>query len=220
MANRRKILLVEGEADKGFFEQICKSLELDTEVRVASPKDLEGVRNSKQGVFNLLPTLLPLLLIEEGLTHIAIIVDADYLALNGLGYQKTIERVSDIVRPFGFEFDQNVASGILYKHSDGLADFGLWIMPDNQNEGMLEDWIKTCVSQNEQTLFKQAQDVVKDITNPKFSSHLTSKAEVATWLAWQKQPVHGLYAVITDDLLNDEHPLFQELTDWLLKVFP
>ena len=72
MAASKKILLVEGEADKGFFEQICKSLVLDTEVRVASPKDLEGVRNSKQGVFNLLPTLLPLLLIEDGLTHIAI----------------------------------------------------------------------------------------------------------------------------------------------------
>ena len=220
MAASKKILLVEGEADKGFFEQICKSLVLDTEVRVASPKDLEGVRNSKQGVFNLLPTLLPLLLIEDGLTHIAIIVDADYLAQNGLGFQKTIDRVSDIVNPFGFELDKNAASGILYKHSDGLADFGLWIMPDNQNEGMLEDWIKTCVSQNEQTLFQQAQDVVKDITNPKFYSHLTSKAEVATWLAWQKQPGHGLYAAIKDQLLDNESSLFKDLKDWLLKVFP
>ena len=116
--------------------------------------------------------------------------------------------------------DKNAASGILYKHSDGLADFGLWIMPDNQNEGMLEDWIKTCVSQNEQTLFQQAQDVVKDITNPKFSSHLTSKAEVATWLAWQKQPGHGLYAAIKDQLLDNESSLFKDLKDWLLKVFP
>ena len=190
MANPKKVLLVEGESDKGFFEQICKLLALDTEIRVASPKDLEGGRNSKQGVFNLLPTLLPFLLIEDGLTHIAIIVDADYLALNGLGFQKTIDRVSDIVKPFGFNWDQNAASGIIYKHSDGLADFGLWIMPDNQNEGMLEDLIKACVDQSEQALFKQAQSVVNNIPHPKFPSHLTSKAEVATWLALQKQPGH------------------------------
>ena len=50
--------------------------------------------------------MLPFLLIEDGLTHIAIIVDADYLALNGLGFQKTIDRVSDIVKPFGFNWDQ------------------------------------------------------------------------------------------------------------------
>ena len=28
MANAKKILLVEGEADKGFFKQICKKLSL------------------------------------------------------------------------------------------------------------------------------------------------------------------------------------------------
>ncbi|WP_262965893.1 DUF3226 domain-containing protein [Methylobacter psychrophilus] len=219
MAASKKILLVEGEADKGFFEQICKSLVLDTEVRVASPKDLEGVRNSKQGVFNLLPTLLPLLLIEDGLTHIAIIVDADYLVLNGLGYQKTIERVSDIVRPFGFEFDQNAASGILYKHSDGLADFGLWIMPNNQDEGMLEDWIKSCVNVSEQALFQQATQAVQQVSTRKFPEHLLSKAEVATWLAWQKQPGHGLYAAITDQLLDNQLPLFKELELWLCRIF-
>ncbi len=68
-------------------------------------------------------------------------------------------------------------------------------------------------------LFKEVEDAVQKVSVPRFSPHSRTKVEVATWLAWQKQPGHGLYAVITDDLLDDEHPLFKELKAWLLKVF-
>ena len=47
-----------------------------------------------------------------------------------------------------------------------------------------------------------------------------AKAEVATWLAWQKQPGHGLYCAVKDNLLNTDHTLFQELEQWLKKIFP
>ena len=36
------MLLVEGEADKNFFEQVCKTLELHTRVTVAPPRDVGG----------------------------------------------------------------------------------------------------------------------------------------------------------------------------------
>lgn len=66
---------------------------------------------------------------------------------------------------------------------------------------------------------KICKNLSLDIPTPKFPAHLTSKAEVATWLAWQKQPGHGLYAVIKDQLLDYESPLFKELERWLLNVF-
>lgn len=219
MTDTKKILLVEGEADKGFFDEICKKLSLDTAVLVAPPKDLGGTHNSKEGVKNLLKTLLAQL--EDGqISHIAVVVDADY-GQHGGGYQRTIDSLSEIVGRSGFVLENNSSpkSGLCFKNSDGLADFGLWIMPNNQQEGMLEDWIKSCINESEQALFQQAIDAVQDISTPKFPAHLSSKAEVATWLAWQKQPGHGLYAAITDQLLDNEHPLFTELKQWLHKVF-
>ncbi len=225
-----KILLVEGDTDKSLFEKICKNLSLDASVLVAVPKDLaepddlDGKKNSKQGVFQRLELLLRQL--NDGTyTHIAIVVDADYSQCNGLGFQRTIDKVSEIVRPYAFELDENSVHGICYKNTEGLADFGLWIMPDNQNEGMLEDWIKSCVKESEQELFQQVVAVVEKIPEPKFSEHSKSKAEVATWLAWQKKPGHGLYHVIKDGFLQKEHllkvdhPLFKELEQWLIKVF-
>lgn len=218
MADTKKILLVEGDADKSFFQKICKNLSLNTTVQVAPPKDLGGRRNSKEGAIQQLELLLPQLNDGE-LTHIAVIVDADYRDQQGLGCQKTIDRIASIVKPFDFELDQDAQSGICFKNSDGLADFGLWIMPNNQDEGMLEDWIKSCVNESEQALFQQATNAVQQISTRKFPEHLLSKAEVATWLAWQKQPGHGLYAAITDQLLDNQIPLFKELEQWLRHIF-
>ena len=39
MIHSKKILLVEGESDKGFFEGICKKNNLDTSVQVAPQKN-------------------------------------------------------------------------------------------------------------------------------------------------------------------------------------
>jgi hypothetical protein len=219
MAQAKKILLVEGEADKFFFEEICKKLSLETSVLVAPPKDLGGTHNTKGGVMNYLKILLPQL--EDGqITQIAAVVDSDYVKHGG-GYQKTLETLSKVVKPFGFFLEEQVSShrGLFFRHSDGLPDFGSWIMPDNQREGMLEDWIKSCLKDDEQALFQQASQAVQNIEKPKFKSHLRSKAEVATWLAWQKKPGHGLYGVLMDELLNENNALFKAIEEWLLQIF-
>ena len=220
METSNQLLLVEGDADKSFFEIIIKKLSLNTTVKVALPKEVNNDEyNSKEGVFNLLEILLSQL--DDGqFSHIAAIIDSDYIR-HGQGYQKTIARISTIIDPLGFELKEaeSTQNGLCFKHSDGLADFGLWIMPDNQNEGMLEDWIKSCIKEDESTLFQQASDAVESISDPKFKEHLISKAEVATWLAWQKKPGHGLYGALNDDLLDNTQLLFQAMEQWLKAIY-
>ena len=220
MNHSKKVLLVEGDSDKSFFEKICKKLYLDTSVQVAPPKDLGGSHNSKEGVFKRLDVLLKQLA-DEQITHIAVVVDADYAEQHGLGYQKTIERVTALVAPFDFELEESESpqNGLYFKHTDGFNDLGLWVMPDNQQEGMLEDWIKSCIKDDESALFHQASEAVNSLSEPKFKEHSISKAEVATWLAWQKKPGHGLYAVLKDDLLDNTQPLFQSMEQWLKAIY-
>jgi len=217
--------IVEGEGDRGFFEQVCKSLELNPAIKVALPKDYQAdyetqLRNSKQGVLKLLEDLLSELLDEVAPTkRLAIIVDADHEQEQGLGYQKTVEQVSKIAANYDFTLVKNQANGLYFKHNDGLAEFGLWVMPNNQTDGMLEDFIKTCITPNEQSLFGHAVQIVQNVPNPKFKPHHYSKAEVATWLAWQKPPGHGLYYAVYDNLLDINHALFQEMELWLKNIF-
>ena len=223
--NSSHVLLVEGEGDRGFFDQVCRSLALNPAIKVAPPKDYQAdyeelLHNSKQGVLNLLDDLLNELLDEVAPTkRLAVIVDADHEQEQGLGYRKTIEQVSKIAADYDFTLAENQANGLYFKHSDGLAEFGLWVMPNNRTDGMLEDFIKTCVTPNEQSLFDHAVQIIQNIPNPKFKPHHNSKAQVATWLAWQKPPGHGLYYSVKDGLLNTNHALFQEMEQWLKKIF-
>lgn len=223
--NPSHVLLVEGEGDRGFFEQVCKSLALNPAIKVAPPKDYqadyeERLRNSKQGVLNLLEDLLSELLDEGAPTQrLAIIVDADYENEQGLGYNKTIQQVSKLAADYDFSLAENQTNGLCFKHNDGLAEFSLWVMPNNRTDGMLEDFIKTCVTPGEQSLFGYAVQIVQNVPNPKFKPHHYSKAEVATWLAWQKPPGHGLYYAVCDNLLDPNHALFQEMELWLKNIF-
>lgn len=217
MAITDRILLVEGSGDKGFFEEICKTLELHASVKVAPPKDVGGSHNTKEGVFNHLPNLLNQMSDAE-VTRLAVVIDADS-DVNGGGYQHAIDRVTKIVQPYGFTLASNSIGGVLFQHDDGLADFGLWVMPNNRDEGMLEDWIKRCVHPDEHTLFAHAETVVDTLPQTKFKSIHISKAEVATWMAWQKQPGHGLYRVVEDQLIDTNNALFQGLSDWLNHIY-
>jgi hypothetical protein len=213
-----RILLVEGEADRAFFEQICRIVDLNTSVTVAPPKDLSGSHNTKEGVFNYLPILLDQLP-DAGISKLAVIIDADHNE-NGGGYERAINRVVEIVTPYGFILAAHTGGGIIFKHNDGFADFGLWIMPNNADEGMLEDWIKSAIHPDEQGLFLHAGTVVAALSQPqKFKPIHRSKAEVATWLAWQKQPGHGLYRAVEDGLIDLTCCYYQEMIRWLKHIY-
>ena len=218
MASMKNILLVEGEADRAFFELICKKLALDAFVRVAAPKDLTGSHNTKEGVFNCLPTELKNL--GDGQTaRLAVVLDAD--SAPNSGFQAALDRIGAIVAPFRYHSTGSSAGGIIYQNSDGLADFGLWVMPNNAHDGMLEDWVKQCMLSNEKPLFTHAVSAIDALpAPPKFNPIHRSKAEVATWLAWQKQPGHGLYRIVEDELIDTSCQLYKELRAWLMHVFP
>lgn len=220
MSNAKNILLVEGESDKSFFEEVCKSLNIAAKIHIAPPKDIGGQRNSKQGVLKHLPVLVQQL--SDGqLTHLAVIVDADYKSEHGLGCQVTVEKMASILSPFGFGLKKTNPqnAGIFFQHSDGLSDIGLWVMPNNRDEGMLEDWIKCCISAEEQVLFQHAEKIIADLPAPKFKEIHRAKAEVATWLAWQKHPGRGAYFALQNNCIDSECEPFRQLASWLKQVY-
>jgi hypothetical protein len=220
MASKPNILLVEGESDRAFFEVICRSLGLDNSVHIAPPKALNGQFNSKEGVFNHLPVLLAQL--DDGsIKRLAVVLDAD-TPPNG-SFLSTRNRITGIVSSFKYYPPTALPApggGLVYKNSDGLADLGLWVMPDNTSNGMLEDWIKQCITPSEAGLFGQAVSTVAGLPTPtKFSSLHVTKAEVATWLAWQKKPGHGMHQAVEEKLLDTNHAKYLALINWLLHIF-
>lgn len=218
----KRILLVEGKSDQLFYEAACSALNLGTTIHVAPPSSVGGRANNKEGALTHLRVLLNQL--GDGhIQHLAIVVDADHEAEHGLGYRRTVDRVETIVSEFGFKIAAAAKSrvgGLLFEHPDDLNPFGLWVMPGNLVDGMLEDWLKSCVVAEEVTLFKLASTAVSNLPSPKFKPIFRSKAEVATWLAWQKFPGRGLGYAIEANLVDQSNAQFKLLAKWLSDVFP
>ena len=139
-----------------------------------------GSHNSKQGVFNYLPTLLNQFA-DGSLVNLAVVVDAD--SEPDGGYQRTYDRVTWIVKPIGYSLKANSIGGLIFEHEDGLTDFGLWVMPDNTQEGMLEDWLKECIHHNEQALF--------DITQYPWSMNYLYPKDSNPSIAVKRKSQHG-----------------------------
>jgi hypothetical protein len=219
--NSKRILLVEGEADRGFFQALSKRLAIQLEtVNICTPASV-GKKNSKQGVLHALPIRLQEL--NDGqVEHLAVVLDADSAESGGLGFAKTHAQLTEVLKPFGFAHDRTASPGLSFTNSNGLNPFGAWIMPNNAADGMLEDWVKSCIAPAEAALMWHAQSSIGAIPGgPKFKPIHQTKAEVATWLAWQAKPDHGLYKAAEEvGLLDEKAQPFVDLCAWLKRIFP
>lgn len=229
MSTSRRVLLVEGSSDKSLFEKLIDHLALRVEVTVAKPTDVGGTFNSKQGVYNLLPLLLPQLRNEQ-LSALGVILDADRPE-DGGGLIATVRSADARLAkydysPFGpLRADVSLSQGYIAQHPHGARPVGLWVMPDNASAGTLEDWISRCRHPGEDALWQHAQQAINTLPETRFkTSTQRAKADVATWLAWQKKPGEERYMLVKSlqtgtPLLNDQAPLYQGLCQWLQQVF-
>lgn len=107
--------------------------------------------------------------------------------------------------------------------SESLPKLGIWVMPNNQTQGMLEDFIKTLIEENDQLLprAKEILDILeKDNVNQYNVATKRSKAELHTWLAWQKEPGQTMGNAITQKYLtNFESAECKAFIEWLTNLF-
>ncbi len=99
----------------------------------------------------------------------------------------------------------------------GLPKVGIWLMPDNQLEGMLEDFI-ACLVPPGDTLWPYAQKCVSDAPDKPFGSHV-SKANIHTWLALQEEPGTPMGSAIKFRYLRAEAPEAVAFIAWIERLF-
>jgi hypothetical protein len=96
---------------------------------------------------------------------------------------------------------------------------GVWIMPDHQHDGMLEDFVQSLVTaQEQQAILQHAQSSIDTLPHQLFDAELrTAKATVCTWRAWQKEPGASLGQALKNGLLDRTKAV--DFENWLKKVF-
>ena len=110
--------------------------------------------------------------------------------------------------------------GFGYQFTDNLY-IGIWIMPDNKNEGYLESFIGSMIAENDKT-WQFAQAKVKELAAQDFCQFTTAKAQkglVYTYLAWQKTPGLPMGTAVKAGFFNVETALVENFADWFKNTF-
>ncbi|HEO70462.1 MAG TPA: hypothetical protein ENN80_04310 [Candidatus Hydrogenedentes bacterium] len=101
-----------------------------------------------------------------------------------------------------------------------LPRVGIWIMPDNHAEGILEDFLRFLVPEGSR-LLEHVESSVASIPEGEclFPKQATPKAIIHTWLAWQEEPGKPLGTAITARYLDPEVEQVDVLVGWLKRIF-
>lgn len=150
------------------------------------------------------------------ITRLGIVVDAD------TRIDSRWQALRDIFRRNGYNAvpDTPYPDGTIIEEP-GRIGLGVWLMPDNQLAGSLEHFARLLVPQDD-TLWERATAAVEQIPLEQrpFATGDTFKAQLHTWLAWQREPGRPIGQAINNHYLDPAAPHARRFIAWIHRLFP
>ena len=152
---------------------------------------------------------------ESGLEALGIVVDAD-----GDAAARWDELRTSLGRDFTGLPHEIPAEGLSVVQA-GKPRFGVWIMPDNRCEGMLEDLLVRLIPSESTALYDMARNCVGEAKShpAPFRGVHERKAEVYTWLAWQDPPGLRLHEAVNRRVLDPTRPESSHFVKWFRNLY-
>ena len=202
-------LLVEGNDDQHVVWALCEKHNVPESFDVI---DCESVDN----VLKAFELRIKLPDINQ---RIGVVVDAD------VNLKSRWESIVSILKKTG-KYDcgniELLQDGLLLDPTDHTyPKVGIWLMPDNNQNGMLEDFMAALVTSDD-ALMKKSEDVLTELEEEgiqKYKPVHRSKAKIHTYLAWQDIPGRPMGQAITANILNANSELAMKFAKWLKELF-
>jgi len=203
----KRVLMVEGPDDEHVVKHICGVRQLG-KIEIIHPyggKDplLEGVGARLK---------------ESDITALGIILDAD-TDLHA-SWQAIAARLNQAGYPDVPETPSAVGTVVEAPADSLLPRVGIWLMPDNQVPGILEDFLRFLVPAGD-PLFAHVEQSLDSIPPGlcRFTDLKKPKARIHTWLAWQEEPGKPFGQAISASYLDPNLPVANSFAIWLQQTF-
>jgi hypothetical protein len=145
---------------------------------------------------------------------IGVVLDADTSAVGR--WASILAKLSH----HNYQFPRDpAANGTIVAGTGSLPRLGIWLMPNNQIQGMLEDFCIEMIDQAGRTAAEDAVAEARRVGVATFIANHLSKAIVHTYLAWQDTPGRPLGQSITAQSLRPQTATAQEFSGWLARLF-
>jgi hypothetical protein len=97
---------------------------------------------------------------------------------------------------------------------------GVWLMPDNQNPGTLEDFVATLVMEGD-SLIGHAEGATDRATQlgATFPAQDALKARLHAWLAWQERPGCPFGTALRARYFRDDSQAANAFVSWFRRLF-
>ena len=201
--SKNKQLLVEGNDDFHVIKALCQKYAITENFEII---DCKGVDR----LFIQIPERLK----QSELEALAIIIDADTEIKNRWDTLKTVFSKQEITLP-----NEIPGEGLTFKINH--LRISLWVMPNNELNGMLEDFISFLIPK-EDKLLQIANQTLYAIEKEKLNNYIhahKSKALIHTWLSGQEDPGTPMGHAITKKFLTTEEETCNKLINWLSTSF-
>jgi hypothetical protein len=204
-------MLVEGEDDKfAIIELMGNHTEWPADKNKA-PVWLESVGSPEE---ILAEGFISAKLNESGTKVVGVVLDAD------VHFDARWLRIKQISKKlFNQVPEQMPPKGLILQDDSHGPRFGVWIMPDNSQHGMLETFLQGLVGETPLLTYAKAVVVeARRLSAPCKDAHV-EKAEIHSWLAWQDPPGQALGRAITTLTLNPHAAKAKPFIEWFLELY-
>jgi hypothetical protein len=202
-----KVLLVEGDNDCHVVMALCQAHNVPETFGIYQCGGSDKVK--------ILKRLNALIVRPEPPQVIGVMIDIDRSLENR--WQSITTKLRN--HPKYLPPETPARDGTIIESVKDNTKLGFWLMPNNQNSGMLEDF---CAELAEPESLAFARECVEQacrnqVTTFKDVHH--SKAVIHTYLAWQDEPGYPLGKSITSQALRPHTDIAIRFTNWLTRLF-
>ena len=219
MALERSSLRVEGRDDLHAILHLLIRNGFDYEQQRQSPwlPSIDEIKGGKTGVLDNVERLVR----ASANTRVGFVLDADDSVEN------TWRAISRRLEMAGVEPPRAVpAEGFVGESGEYKARVGVWLMPDNlqegeRGEGTLERFLETLV-QEADPLLPHARDATRRAKTEHGASYPdgnVKKAVLHAWLAWQEEPGLPYGTAIKARYFRHDSPVAESFVGWFRRVF-
>jgi len=199
-----KKLLLEGNDDQHVIWALCERFDIPETFDVI---DCEGIDNLNEQI--------PVRFKQSGIESLGIIIDADSEIKSRWTSLRSLLSAQNFNVP-----DELPLTGLVLKNDSNMK-VGVWIMPNNNLNGMLEDFISFLVPKDDK-LLPIVNSTLEDIERKKLNKYASihkSKAVIHSWLAWQEDPGTPMGLGITKRYLTTDEATCSLLIRWIDELF-
>lgn len=207
------LLLVEGNDDFHVIHSLCKQFDIPVR-NLELPKGGDFSVKDCKGINELLEQIPVLFKSSNQLTTLGVIIDAD------VDLASRWESIKNLLQNIGFTIPDSIPNKGLISTANNIK-VGVWIMPNNNLNGMLEDFLSFLVPHDDK-LLPVINATLADMELKKLNKYsLThkSKAVIHSWLSVQEDPGTPLGQSITKRYLSTDAETCQDLINWLNSLF-